>query len=273
MTVRKDDSVPVRFIELELEVPGTPEQVWQAIATGPGFAAWFVPTDVEEREGGAVTFHLAPGIDSAGVVTVWKPPHRFVGEEREWMPGAPPVATEILVEARTGGICRVRLVNSLFTSQADWDDQLESFEKGWPGFLEVLRLYLTHFPGQRCAPVRLMNPTAMDEAGAWAHLLDSLGLAGAAPGERRATSGFGAPALAGVVESVKDRLLLLRSHEPAPGLMVLGIGDMGPPLGMTVWLSFYLYGDGAAAAAEQVEPAWQAWLSERFAAGGGGGEG
>ena len=43
-----------RTVEHEIEVSGTPEQVWQAIATGQGITAWFVPTTVEERAGGAI---------------------------------------------------------------------------------------------------------------------------------------------------------------------------------------------------------------------------
>ena len=33
------------------EVPGTPDEVWQAIATGPGISSWFVPTKFEDRDG------------------------------------------------------------------------------------------------------------------------------------------------------------------------------------------------------------------------------
>ena len=33
--------------EKEIEVPGTPEQVWEAIATGPGITAWFMPAEVD----------------------------------------------------------------------------------------------------------------------------------------------------------------------------------------------------------------------------------
>ena len=43
-----------RSISLEVEVPGTPQEVWEAIATGPGISAWFVPSEVDEREGGDV---------------------------------------------------------------------------------------------------------------------------------------------------------------------------------------------------------------------------
>ena len=46
-------NVPYR-LEFEVEVPGTPEQVWQAIATAQGMSAWFLPTQIEEREGGAL---------------------------------------------------------------------------------------------------------------------------------------------------------------------------------------------------------------------------
>jgi hypothetical protein len=43
MSVKIDPSGR-RSVQVEVEVPGTPEQVWQAIATGPGVSSWFVPT-------------------------------------------------------------------------------------------------------------------------------------------------------------------------------------------------------------------------------------
>jgi hypothetical protein len=50
MSVKKEASGR-RSIQVEVEVPGTPEEVWQAIATGPGISSWFVPTRSEERDG------------------------------------------------------------------------------------------------------------------------------------------------------------------------------------------------------------------------------
>jgi uncharacterized protein YndB with AHSA1/START domain len=44
-----------RVIDLSVEVVGTPEEVWRAIATGGGISSWYVPTTVEERENGALT--------------------------------------------------------------------------------------------------------------------------------------------------------------------------------------------------------------------------
>ena len=39
MSVKKEASGR-RSVQVEVEVPGTPEEVWQAIATGPGVSSW-----------------------------------------------------------------------------------------------------------------------------------------------------------------------------------------------------------------------------------------
>ena len=39
-------------IAQEIEVDATPEQVWEAIATGPGLDSWFLGhSEIEPREG------------------------------------------------------------------------------------------------------------------------------------------------------------------------------------------------------------------------------
>src|SRR5262245_10858232 len=163
----KKDAFGQHRVELEWLVPGTPEQVWAALATGPGISAWFVRTQVEPQVGGKIQFDFGEGVSSAGTVTGWEPPRRFAYEERGWSEGAPPVATEIAVTARSGSTCLVRMVHSLFAATDDWDDQLEGFERGWQGFLEVLRLYQTHFPGQAAVPAGLSGVCAAGEAEAW----------------------------------------------------------------------------------------------------------
>jgi hypothetical protein len=39
MTIEDTDAPNSRAIDLDVEVPGTPDQVWDAIATGPGLTA------------------------------------------------------------------------------------------------------------------------------------------------------------------------------------------------------------------------------------------
>src|SRR5438046_2879301 len=152
MSVKKEPSGR-RSIQVELELPGTPEEVWQAIATGPGISSWFMPAEFEERDGKPVALKVtfAQGMEPRSAVTAWDPPRMFATEIDGWMPGAPPIASEWTVEARGGGVCTVRIVQSMFAGTDDWDNQLEGAKSGFASFLSILRIYLTHFRGQRSA--------------------------------------------------------------------------------------------------------------------------
>src|SRR6516162_2530645 len=243
MSVKKEASGR-RSIQVEVEVPGTPEEVWQAIATGPGISAWFCPAELEERDGKPVAAKLnfGPGMESRSVVTAWDPPRLFAREAAGWVPGSPPIATEFSVEARAGGVCLVRVVNSLFASTDDWDKQLEGTESGWPGIFRVLRIYLTHFRGLRSAMMQFMAGVAGTKEEAWATLTAALRLSGVGVGQRWAAAA-GVPALGGVVEYVSQVWpygVLLRLDKPGPGTAALGI--MTLPGMVMVTFNFYLYG-------------------------------
>jgi uncharacterized protein YndB with AHSA1/START domain len=263
MSVKKEASGR-RSIQVEVEVPGTPEEVWQAIATGAGVSSWFVPTEFEMRDGKpvAVKMNFGPGMESRAAVTAWDPPRRFVGQGEGWG-GSPPIATEWTVEARAGGVCLVRVVNSLFASTDDWDGQLEGTEHGWPGFFRTLRIYLTHFRGQRSAIMQLMAPAAGTEAEAWEALTAALGLKGVSVGQRL-TAPAGVPVLSGVAEYVTQSPYdaLLRLDKPGPGVAALGTFNFGGQ--SMVALSFYMYGDRAAGTVARETPLWQTWIQERF---------
>lgn len=264
MSLRKEASGR-RSIQVEVEVPGTPEDVWQAIATGPGLASWFVPARFEERDGKpvAMTLDFGPGQESRSVVTAWDPPRKYAGEASGWVPGSPPIATEFSVEARAGGICVVRVVQSLFASTDDWDGQLTGAEEGWPGFFRILRLYLTHFRGQRSAIMQVMAPVPGTPADAWAALTGTLGLKGLDTGQGWAVPA-GAPALGGVVENISDRPYgaMVRLDQPGPGIAALGTIEFGDTVMAT--LSCYHYGERAAETVARETPRWEAWMRERF---------
>lgn len=263
MPVRKDAST--RRIELTFELPGSPEQVWRAIATGPGISSWFVPSEVEQREGGAVKFQIAPGMDSQGRVTKWQPPHHFAYEEPIWSEGAPPLGTEFIVEARDGSTCTVRLVHSLFTSSDAWDDEIEGMEKGWGPFFQVLRLYLEHFPDQKSASVRPTgnHPGSPQEAGD--ALLSKLGVAGPVAGARFETTASGAPRLLGEVEKLprgSHSEVLVRLQEPSTGVALTGAFRWGEQTQVAV--SLFFYGEDAARIAAEQSAVWTAWMQQHF---------
>jgi len=267
MSIKKEASGR-RSVQVEVEVPGTPEEVWQAIATGTGISSWFVPTEFEERDGKpvAVKLNFGPGMESSSAVTAWDPPRRFAAQGEGWG-GSPPIADEWSVEARAGGNCVVRVVHSLFASTDDWDNQLEGTESGWPGYFRILRIYLTHFRGQRSAMMQWMAPAGGTEADAWETLIAALGLKGVSAGQSwttAATAPAGVPALSGVVEHVSQSPYnaLLRLDKPGPGAAALGAVNFGGQSMVT--LSFYLYGDQAAGTVARETPLWEAWVQEHF---------
>jgi uncharacterized protein YndB with AHSA1/START domain len=152
MTTR---NVPIRMT-FSVELPGTPGQVWDAIATTNGISSWFLPTDVEERKGGAIVVHMGE-TDSPGTITGWDPPRRLEYAEPEWaalagrdVDSVTPMVTEFLIEAQSGGTCVLRVTSSAFGTGADWEQEFfDHAKENWLPFFDNLRLYLTHFPGQR----------------------------------------------------------------------------------------------------------------------------
>jgi uncharacterized protein YndB with AHSA1/START domain len=263
MSVKKEPSGR-RSVQVEVEVPGTPEQVWQAIASGPGISSWFVPTKLDGRKGGAIELDFGGGMVSSAAITEWQPPHRFVAEDSSWIQGTP-VATEWTVESRGGGKCLVRVVHSLFASTDDWDGQLEGTENGWPGYFRVLRHYLQHHAGEASAAFSLMAPAADGADAVWDKLSKALGVPAPKVGQRLRVDAGGGAALAGLVQAV-DRVpqghgAMVVVDEPAPGVVLAsGMECMGMHLAT---LQAFFYGPGAAAAAATKER-WQQWLNGLF---------
>ena len=264
MSVKKEASGR-RYVQVEVEVPGTPEEVWQAIATGPGISSWFVPAEFEERDGKpvAVTLNFGPGMESRSAVTTWDPPRKFAAQGEGWG-GSPAIADEWSVEARGGGICVVRVVHSLFATTDDWDNQLEGTESGWPGFFRILRIYLTHFRGQRSAMMQWIAPAAGTVEEAWDTLTAALGVKGLSVAQRWKTPAGVSP-LGGVVEYLTENPYdaLLRLDKPGPG--VAALGAVTYPGGQSmVAMNLYLYGDQAAGTVARETPLWHAWFQEHF---------
>jgi uncharacterized protein YndB with AHSA1/START domain len=265
MSVKKEPSGR-RSVQVEVEVPGSPDEVWAAIATGPGVTAWFVPTEVINGPDGKpaqVKMNFGPGMDSIATCTSWDPPRKFSAES-SWGPDQPPIATEWHVESRGGGKCVVRVVHSLFASTDDWDNQLESTETGWPFFFKILRLYLQHYRGLGSAKIQAMAFTPIGGEDAWKAIAEPLGLRNLTAGQRWAAPS-GVPKLAGMVEETHGGdhpSVILRIDEPAPGIATFAAFVCGGPT--QVQMNVWLYGEGGRAIAQRDEPAWQKWLAEKL---------
>lgn len=164
-------SEPVEHrMERTYQVAAAPEQVWAAIATADGLSAWMVPTLLDQRVGGEVTFDFGD-LTSTGVVTGYEPNERFAYEEPwpissdapipsgmvEWfetmgiplsdvrrdLPSITPLATEFLVESVSGGSCVIRVVSSGYGTGSDWENEFFSeMVAGWAAMLDNLVAHL-----------------------------------------------------------------------------------------------------------------------------------
>ena len=253
-----EDSEERSSIELEVEVVGTPEEVWRAIATGPGVSSWYVPHEIEERAGGAAAASFGPGpeMQVPGRVVEWDPPNRVVFDGGEGVVG---LAFEWLVEAKDGGTCVVRLINSGFGSGTEWDDQYDAMTDGWRMFMFNLQLHLKHFGGQSARASLPMALWPDSRASAWAKLTRALGIP-AAPsvGDQLKLRAGDGPAMSGVVVEAHAQRLSLLLDEPAKGTGIIAAEGHGDQTGVSVWS--YLYGPEGEAAIERDEPRWFEWL-------------
>ncbi|HQY31592.1 MAG TPA: SRPBCC domain-containing protein [Thermomicrobiales bacterium] len=133
------------------DVAATPEEVWEVIATAAGISSWMVPTRLDPRIGGEISFDLG---DSTldGIVTDYTP-HRRIAYEEPWpiapapeaidpgmaqwfaaigisldevyagLPLVSPIATEFTVEAASGGTSVLRIVTSAYGPGANWENE------------------------------------------------------------------------------------------------------------------------------------------------------
>lgn len=241
-------------VRKEIEVAATPEQVWEAIATGPGIDGWFVgaPNEVEPGVGGRVRLSFG-GETGELTITTWEPPHRFVHQGEPGPDGAVH-AMEYVIEGRAGGRTLVRLVHSGFLGD-DWEAEYEALGEGDFMYLQLLAEYLEHFRGRPAKVVSLWRPDTTGRERALATLRGALGLGDVvSEGDTVRFSPSGLPSIEGVVDFVSPSIIGLRSDDALYQFL-------HSPQGV-VYLGHHLYrADLDKAATEQ---AWRAWLERTF---------
>lgn len=235
-------------IELETTLPASPEQVWEAIATGPGVDSWFMGrNEVEAREGGVAAMDTA-GHREEAVIAAYEPGKRFAtrtteGEDGRFM------AIEYLIEGRGRGSTVLRVVHSGLLGD-DWQDEYDALRSGWPFHLHTLREYLAHFPGRTGVPVFAMAPSSgMPSRELQAVVTGGLSLpALVAVGARAHAEPADLPPLDGEVVWADDERVGVRT---ADGLYTFHYGS-----GIAL-MFHHLFGPDT----DRAEAAWQQWLT------------
>ncbi|WP_028478609.1 SRPBCC domain-containing protein [Nocardia sp. CNY236] len=234
-------------IELEVSLPASPEQVWDAIATGPGIDSWFMGrNEVDPFEGGVAAMDTG-GRREEAMITAYEYGARFAtrsttAEDGQFM------ACEYLIEGRDGSSTVLRVVHSGILGDS-WQDEYDALRRGWPFHLHVLREYLTHFAGRTAVPVFAVahGRSARDARAAFAR-----GLSLPIPitkGARAHAEPAGLPALDGEVVWSDDERFAVRTVD---GLYTFHHGPTG-----LAGMFHHLFGPHTEAA----EAAWQQWLT------------
>ena len=227
-------------IRREAELAGTPEDVWHAVATDEGNAAW-----------------LFPGLADPDNATVWDPPHRLV--MRMEGPDGWFNQIEDVIEARDGSTTVLRYVHSGIFAE-DWDDQYDSAGQHTDFYLHTLGEYLRHFSGRPATYIGgegssgLEGPESSTRPGSFGVLKRALGVGDdASVGDRVR---FGPDQVEGELDYVHPHFLGIRTED---GLYrFFGRDAWGWATGM----SAHLFADGIDK--ERTERAWAEWLKELY---------
>jgi uncharacterized protein YndB with AHSA1/START domain len=205
-TVRADRSGDGCAVVVTVDVPAGPEEVWESVATGPGYRRWFVEAELDPRVGGRLVTHHGDFGDSVGTVTAWNPPHGYAYVEPDWMGDGtevPDWRTEITLTALPGADTvrtRVQLASGVDTGGETWAEDILGTIPGWASALRLLAEYHTHFAGRETAQALVMREVPTGH-----RLPGLLGLDGAVVGKpavARGAAGGREAAVAGTVIEV-----------------------------------------------------------------------
>lgn len=257
----------------EIELPATPEQVWAAIATGPGIDSWFMGhTEIQPGEGGKNSMSM-PGFTQTSTVTAWEPGRRFAFRG-DPAPDGTFMAFEYLLEARGGDATVLRFVHSGFLT-GDWEEQYDALSVGDKMYLGKLASYLRFFPGRTASfSIMTWGPQVADADRVWSAFTSVAGLSVASVSDASVSDG----SVSDGSVSVGDR------GELAPGRSVPAdaiVDYVAYPSFLGVRTSDSIYRfirgyqnavvveqhsfDGDEAARKLSEDAWQGWLATEFA--------
>ena len=240
----------------EIALAATPEQIWEAIATGPGIDSWFMGRNqVEPGEGGTVRTAFGAYTPEL-TVTVWEPLKRFVYRSDEAEDGRF-IAYEFHIERRGAGSTVLRMVTSGFLPGDDWEAEYDAMIRGMELFFSTLAQYLTYFTGRTATPITAFGPPVTDWERAWAVLDGELGLTGTVvTGDQVRFAPTGLAPIEGVVYFVNAHTLGLRTSDALyrflrgfNGPMIAGHHIFSPNVDQT-----------------KTEQAWESWLNQLLAA-------
>jgi uncharacterized protein YndB with AHSA1/START domain len=234
----------------EAEVPASPEEVWAAIATGPGIDSWFMGRNEVTADVVRTVFgEYAPELE----ITARDPAHRFAYRSGQ-APDGRFIAYEFLIEGRAGGSTVLRTVTSGFLPGDDWADEFEAMTLGGELYFRTLVEYLHYFRNRFAVPVTAFGPPGTSWDRDHPLLCRALGLTEKPePGDTARLGGK--TSQAGTVYFANANSIGVRT----PDALYRFMRGFGKP----VIAAHHLF--GADAEPDRTNQAWEAWLRRTLA--------
>ncbi|MGH2691522.1 MAG: SRPBCC family protein [Actinomycetota bacterium] len=196
----------------EIEVGATPDQAWQAIATGEGMDGWYMGrNEIEPSEGGKIRT-VTPEWTAEATVTTWDPPNRLVYRTDEAEDGAF-MSFDYRIEGKDKGDTSIKWIHTGMLGD-NWEKEYEAMSEGDAAYFHKLGLYFTYFFGRRATPVETYGPEVHDREQAMKLFRQGLGLPGPVEvDEKVRLTPEGIEPIEGVVEWVSPSFLGVRSDD------------------------------------------------------------
>jgi uncharacterized protein YndB with AHSA1/START domain len=165
-----------RNIDLTFDIPAACEAVWAALTEGDQASRWFAPeVRVKPGKDGTIFVSWGPGMEVETKIREWKPNEHLRFEFGE----NPQTKTQLFVDytlETKGGTTVLRLVQSGFSADAEWDEEFESHLRGWRLMLLNMRHDLVNHRGKACKQHVFCVDTEIDRADAWTRATGKNGL-------------------------------------------------------------------------------------------------
>ncbi len=223
----------------EVILPANPEQVWEAVATTAGNAAWLFPNEIDPQ---------------GSSVKAWEPPHHFVvrQEQGDWFN-----ALEYVIEGREGGTSLLRYAHSgIFVD--NWDAQYDAIQQHTDFYLHTLAQYLEHFNGRPATyvgdvPAGIQGPPTSSAPDGFERLQRALGLDDhAGEGDPVRLTPQGVQPIEGVIDYQRPNFLGIRTADSL--YCFFGRNAFGGPVGMSI----HVFREGVDPA--DAQQSWERWL-------------
>jgi len=236
---RESESTQAFEIQKEIELPASAEQVWAAIATGPGLAAWFMSMDIDPN---------------SSMVVAWQPGQHLAIQTPAEADGSSQTF-DYRIDSAESAHTLLRFSHR-GTMAGDANSYARMMGYGWDMYLYTLGQYLTHFAGQPAVYIEAeASASGPDD---WSLLLQALGGA--------ASLGLGSPISfdlgeAGIATGVIDYNTATFLGARTANALIRFHGRA--LIAMPIAVSHHAYGESVDAAA--ITAGWQSWLTTTLA--------